>query len=166
MISILPGRYSRFTGLNPHSSLTNLRAQLLSSTGFKGCGKTRTMSFRRAVFARGICCFLEVEKKSRSLASLEKTKSRLGVGLVAQALLPVRVLLELTRAHRQECLCYTTFSAAFEAYATNTGKIQQSYKTIREVIRTWHSVSLRGFQASYVQNQHSARGSSVPKGRS
>ncbi len=35
-------------------------------------------------------------------------------GLVAQALLPVRVLLELTRAHRQECLCYTTFSPTCE----------------------------------------------------
>jgi hypothetical protein len=40
-----------------------------------GCGKTRTMSFRRAGFARGICCFLEAEKKIRSLASLGMTKS-------------------------------------------------------------------------------------------
>jgi len=33
--------------------------------------------------------------------------------LVTQALLPVRFLLDLTRAHRQECLCYTTFSAGW-----------------------------------------------------
>ncbi len=33
------------------------------------------MSFRWAGFARGICCFLEAEKKSRSLASLGMTKS-------------------------------------------------------------------------------------------
>jgi hypothetical protein len=34
---------------------------------------------------------------------------------VAQALLPVRVLLHLCWAHSQECLCHLTFSAAFEA---------------------------------------------------
>src|SRR5271165_691676 len=33
------------------------------------------MSFRRAGLARGICCFLEAGKKSRSLASLGMTKS-------------------------------------------------------------------------------------------
>src|ERR1700733_7073481 len=36
-------------------------------------GKTHNVSFRRAGFARGICCFLAVAKKSRSLASLGMT---------------------------------------------------------------------------------------------
>jgi hypothetical protein len=40
----------------------------------EGCGKTLNESFRRAVFARGICFFLGLAKKSRSLASLGMTK--------------------------------------------------------------------------------------------
>jgi len=44
-------------------------------------------------------------------------KIRSGPVLVAQALLPVWFSLELTRAHRQECLCYTTFFAASSACA-------------------------------------------------
>ena len=46
----------------------------MSRTGLSGCGKTRNESFRRAGFARGICFFLGLAKKSRSLASLGMTK--------------------------------------------------------------------------------------------
>jgi len=46
----------------------------ISSAAFSGCGKTRNESFRRAGFARGICFFLDLAKKSRSLASLGMTK--------------------------------------------------------------------------------------------
>jgi len=46
----------------------------LDATAFTGCGKIRTMSFRRAGFAGGICRLLEAGKKSRSLASLGMTK--------------------------------------------------------------------------------------------
>jgi hypothetical protein len=45
--------------------------------------------------------------------ALEQCK--LGRLLVAQALLPVRVLLPLSPKHSQEWLCYSTFSAAYLA---------------------------------------------------
>jgi len=41
--------------------------------------------------------------------------------LVAQALLPVRVLLLLSSKHSQEWLCYSTFSAASEAAEVSLG---------------------------------------------
>ena len=40
---------------------------------------------------------------------------------MAQALLPVLILLHLARVHRQECLCHGSFSASSEACATYGG---------------------------------------------
>jgi hypothetical protein len=45
-----------------------------SGAGISSCGKTHTGSFRRAGFARGICFFLDLAKKRRSLAWLGMTK--------------------------------------------------------------------------------------------
>jgi hypothetical protein len=52
---------------------------------------------------------------SAALQAAEKV--HLEPGLVAQPLLAVWILQRLTKAHSQEWLCYTTFSAACEAYA-------------------------------------------------
>src|SRR4029077_2974752 len=45
-----------------------------SSAGFSNCGKTHNEPFRRAGFARGICFFLSLAKKSRSVTSLGTTR--------------------------------------------------------------------------------------------
>ena len=58
-----------------------------SRTGFRGCGKTRNESFRRAGFAQGICFFLGLAKKSRSLASLGMTKKHFFRSLFSRSLL-------------------------------------------------------------------------------
>jgi hypothetical protein len=65
-------------------------------------------SLRGLEFANGKCAQAE--------QAAEKVDSERV--LVAQALLPVLNLQHLHSAHSQEWLCYWTFSAACEAYAT------------------------------------------------
>jgi hypothetical protein len=58
-----------------------------------------------SLIKRPLRCLLEA-----ALQAAEKVNSKRH--LVAQALLPVLVLLPLTSMHSQEWLCYSTFSAA------------------------------------------------------
>jgi hypothetical protein len=49
-------------------AIADLRqSQIFVGHGSRDCGKTHNVSFRRVEFARGICCFFGVVKKSRSL---------------------------------------------------------------------------------------------------
>jgi hypothetical protein len=57
----------------------------------------------------------EPQQKLASAAEQAAEKFNSKRLLVAQALLPVRVLLPLSSMHSQEWLCYSTFSAASSA---------------------------------------------------
>ena len=99
------------------------------------------MSFRRAGFARGICCFLEVEKKSRSLALLGMT-----VQMPFSHPVP-RVYFEYASSTRNQTVCGKTQNSVILSEAKNLSLFLFLYLNRREILRFAQNDKTRLFSA-------------------